>query len=399
MQKLVQFGAGNIGRSFIGQLFSRSGFEVVFIDIDHSVIDALNRERSYRVIIKRNDTADEILTINGVRAVDGSDLETVADEIASASYIATSVGKNALPHILPAIAKGVEKRFSRTETPIDIIIAENIRDASSFMRTKLSSLLPELRSFDEAIGLVETSIGKMVPIMTDEDRQIDPLWVFAEAYNSLIVDKKGFITGIPNVDELKPVDNIGAYVDRKLFVHNLGHASVAYLGFRQRPDLTFVYEVLSDEKMQHDIKQSMREAASALHMEYPKDLPEQDLSDHIEDLISRFQNRALKDTVYRVGRDLRRKLDKTDRVVGAMLLASRHGLPFDRIAESAISALFFRAADEHGKPFPGDKEFIENEMSKGIDHVLRNICRLSELRQPEADVYRELKNRWDKLTN
>ena len=32
-KKMVQFGAGNIGRSFIGQLFSRSGYEVVFVDI------------------------------------------------------------------------------------------------------------------------------------------------------------------------------------------------------------------------------------------------------------------------------------------------------------------------------------------------------------------------------
>ena len=36
--KLVLFGAGKIGRSFIGQVFSRSGYEVVFIDINQEII-------------------------------------------------------------------------------------------------------------------------------------------------------------------------------------------------------------------------------------------------------------------------------------------------------------------------------------------------------------------------
>ena len=50
--KIVIFGAGKIGRSFIGQLFSRAGFEVVFIDINKEVIKELNRRKSYDVIIK-----------------------------------------------------------------------------------------------------------------------------------------------------------------------------------------------------------------------------------------------------------------------------------------------------------------------------------------------------------
>ncbi len=50
--KLVQLGAGNIGRSFIGQIFSRAGWEVVFVDIDSAVIDELNRKRRYTVEVR-----------------------------------------------------------------------------------------------------------------------------------------------------------------------------------------------------------------------------------------------------------------------------------------------------------------------------------------------------------
>jgi mannitol-1-phosphate 5-dehydrogenase len=49
MKKAVMYGAGNIGRGFIGQLFSESGYHVVFIDIADSVVDRLNKDGCYPV--------------------------------------------------------------------------------------------------------------------------------------------------------------------------------------------------------------------------------------------------------------------------------------------------------------------------------------------------------------
>ena len=49
MKKAVMYGAGNIGRGFIGQLFSESGYEVAFIDVNREIIDQLNRDGQYPV--------------------------------------------------------------------------------------------------------------------------------------------------------------------------------------------------------------------------------------------------------------------------------------------------------------------------------------------------------------
>ena len=68
-KKMVQFGAGNIGRSFIGQLFSRSGYEVVFIDINKELVKELNKKRAYKLVIKRNELPDEIILIENIRAI------------------------------------------------------------------------------------------------------------------------------------------------------------------------------------------------------------------------------------------------------------------------------------------------------------------------------------------
>ncbi len=93
-KKIVLFGAGKIGRSFIGQLFSRGGYEVVFINLNKTVIDELNNRRNYDVKIK----GDKELTINirNVRGVFAGDEQNVNDEISGAGIIAVSVGLNGL---------------------------------------------------------------------------------------------------------------------------------------------------------------------------------------------------------------------------------------------------------------------------------------------------------------
>ena len=47
--KAVHFGAGNIGRGFVGELLHESGYEVVFADVAEALIDALYAADSYRV--------------------------------------------------------------------------------------------------------------------------------------------------------------------------------------------------------------------------------------------------------------------------------------------------------------------------------------------------------------
>ncbi|MCG8309640.1 MAG: hypothetical protein MI975_19755, partial [Cytophagales bacterium] len=173
-KSILIFGAGKIGRSFIGQLFSLSGYEVVFSDIAPELLQALNERRSYPVAIKGE--KEETLLIRNVRAVSGLNRKQVVHEVSKASILAVSVGKNALEKIIPLIGQGLKVRYqSDPDRPLDIIIAENMRSADKFLYRGLSSCLPKEYPIDELVGLVETSIGKMVPIMTKADLEGDPL--------------------------------------------------------------------------------------------------------------------------------------------------------------------------------------------------------------------------------
>jgi mannitol-1-phosphate 5-dehydrogenase len=387
METFVQIGAGNIGRSFVGQLFARAGYEVVFIDVVEPVIAALNQHHRYRIEIK--DRCPETIWVDNVRGVDGRETEAAVRELCDCRLCATSVGPNALPYVLPNVAQALVQRREAGRPPLDIILAENLREAATFVREHLARLLPPDFPLDESVGLVETSIGKMVPIMSEADRVADPLQVFAEAYNNLICDARGFRNPIPAVPGLDPKDNIAAYVDRKSFIHNLGHALCAYLGHVQDPSLVYTWQAVEHPVIGPAVRAGMWESGRALIAQYPEEFDEDNQTAHIEDLLGRFANQALGDTLHRVGRDLTRKLSREDRVIGALLNDLDQGVEPRVTALCAAAGMHFRAPDEKGELFPPDAKFLEKTVAGGGEPVLEEVCGLQAGRQPD-DRAREL---------
>ncbi|HDR50280.1 MAG TPA: mannitol-1-phosphate 5-dehydrogenase [Mariniphaga anaerophila] len=370
---ILIFGAGKIGRSFIGQLFGQSGYNVVFTDVDLDLVNELNRRKSYPVVIKGK--TEETILVENVRAVSGLDRNAVIQEVAKASIMAVSVGKNALKKIIPVIAEGLKRRQELTpDRPLDIIIAENMRAAGEFIHSGLAELLPENYPLDNLVGLVETSIGKMVPIMTAEELKNDPLLIFAEPYNTLILDKLAFKGEIPNVTGLSPKENMKAWVDRKAFIHNLGHATAAYIGNFYHPEAKYIFEVLADKKILEATRKTMLQAAQILVSYYPDDFTLSDLEEHTDDLLSRFQNLALKDTVFRVGQDLPRKLGIDDRFAGIVQMAQKKQLKYDRILNAMAHGFFFGKTDEHGTLNPQDELFLQTLKEKGVEKTLTTLC-------------------------
>lgn len=374
-KKIVIFGAGKIGRSFIGQVFNLSGYEVVFVDINTQLITLMNQQKQYRIVIK-NGEEDELLLIRNVRGICLDEEERLVSELTDTKIISLSVGQQGLSAVIPVLGRSlIARREKYGDIPLDIIIAENIRNADRLIREELKKQLPPDYPLEQLVGLVETSIGKMVPIMTRKDIEEDPLQVFAESYNSLIVAKNGFKNPIPDVPFLAPKENIKAWVDRKLFIHNLGHATTAYLGFQTCPDAVYISEVLEDPDLLCAVRQTMLQAAAILQALYPEEFTYIQLEKHIDDLIVRFGNKSLKDTIFRVGCDLYRKLGPEDRLAAPVHAAVRIGKPYHLILNAIMAGISFRAKDENGNHFPSDRLFFE-EATKGFRYILENVCKL-----------------------
>lgn len=385
--RILIFGAGKVGRSLIGQIFSNSGYEVVFVDVDDVIINALNSKRRYQVEVK--DRLTKTIWVENVRAVHGEDLVNVALEVATSDVIATVVGVNNLPYIYGNIARGLLKRRDMKGGPIDIIIFENLRDSSSLFREGLKRYLPDDYPFESLVGLVETSTDKMVPDMPKELRLRDPLLIFAESYNTVIVDRKAFKTKIPEVQGLKARENIHAYFDRKFFTLNLGHAIIAYLGYLM--DRVHIWEAINNEQIRNTVEGAMWESGRALIAEYPKEFNEEIHGKYVFNLINRLGNRALGDTVYRVGRDLPRKLSYNDRLVGTLRLGAKHGFQAPNTVLGIAAAMFFRGRDENGELFKEDRYFVDELYPKGIDYILEEICGLHPEIDQENSLIEEIK--------
>jgi mannitol-1-phosphate 5-dehydrogenase len=394
---LVQYGAGNIGRSFIGQLFSRSGFDVIFIDVDPTIIQALNEKRTYTIVVL-DDHPEEIIVEN-VSGISAQDDQAVINAISRADILATAVGVNVFPHIFEPIAKGLIKRWEEhPDLPLDIIVCENLRNSPSILREGIKSLLPETYPIDRLLGVVETSIGKMVPLQLEADRACDPLKLYAEAYNTLLVDKKGFKGTIPQVVGLDPKANMAAYVDRKLFIHNLGHAAAAYFGFLFGKGYTYIWEAVSDPEIRHRVESAMMESAQALIKRYPQEFTQTNQKEHIADLLHRFHNKALGDTIFRVGRDIKRKISLEDRIMGALRMCLETDSPIEIIKQLMVAACFFAAGDESGFPYPDDATFAVDALPQGMEFILDEYCGYETLAnhpdaaQHKADLVRYFHN-------
>jgi mannitol-1-phosphate 5-dehydrogenase len=346
--RFVQFGAGNIGRGFTGQLFSDAGYDLVFVDVRPEIVAALHERGSYRLRFA-GPTRHEEREVGPARAVDGRDIEAVARELAEADLACTAVGVNALYHVAPPVALGIRHRAARGNTaPLDLLICENqLHVAQQFRDQVRAHLLPDEAVLLDQTGFVGTVVSRMVPELSSEERAADPLLVVVEEYDRLPLDAAAFRGLVPPVPGLEPKEPFQAYFERKLFTHNLGHAVAAYLGFAA--GMTFVHEAVADREIGAQVRGAMEEAGAGLIRRWR--FPAKEQSAHAEDLLARFANPALRDTVARVGRDPLRKLRRGDRLVGAGLLALEAGVETRNIAAGIAAALRFDA--------PGDPSAAE----------------------------------------
>jgi mannitol-1-phosphate 5-dehydrogenase len=378
--RIVIFGAGNIGRSFIAPVFTRGGYEAVFADVAPAVLETLESRNSYE-LVEKADEGDTVHRVGPVRGVDARDAAAVARELEGADICATCVGAGALPVVLKLIAGAVTRR----ERPLDIILAENLKGAAELARASFAEAGISAEDLRRRIGIVETSIGKMVPIMPAEEAAADPLLCWAEPYNTLIVDRDGFTGKVPDIPDFAAVSPITPWVARKLYIHNFGHAAAAYLGYRARPEAGYIWEVLEDKKVADAVESTMSVSGEALRLEYPGVFSAAEIEDHVADLIARFRNRALGDTVYRVGRDLARKFQRRDRVVGAIDLVRKHGLNTEAPLEVFRAALKFTARNPDGAVDKGDAAVISaaKPAAGGASEFLNTIVGIDKSGEPE----------------
>ena len=318
MKKAIQFGAGNIGRGFIGAVLEQAGYHVVFADVNEQVVARINSDRAYTVQIM--DTVCEQMRITDISAMDSRSPELAA-QIAGAELVTTAVGLTVLPRIAGAIAAGIAARRDAGVTePLNVIACENGVRATTQLREAVLKHLDEAQRdwCEQYVGFPDCSVDRIVPPVKSEN----PIDVVVERFFEWNVERAAFKGAVPEIPGMNPADNLIAYIERKLFTLNTGHAITAYLG-RMKGYMT-ICQSISDEHIHTIVKAAMRESGRGLVALYGFDRDAHFA--YIDKIIGRFRNPYLCDDVTRVGREPLRKLSAGARLVRPILTARRYGI-------------------------------------------------------------------------
>jgi mannitol-1-phosphate 5-dehydrogenase len=370
MKRAVIFGAGNIGRGFIGQLYCESGYDVVFVDIDTELVQALNRDKAYQLRMVTNQETVEV-RVGPVSALLSEQTEAVAEALAQATLGATAVGARALKYVAPVIAQGVARRAAMgLEEPLNLIVCENLKDAAAILRGMVCEHLSpvERAHMDRWVGLADAVIGRMVPQPTEAMRAADPSLIVTEPYKELPVAAAGFVGQPPDIVGLELCAQFPVYTARKLYLHNAGHAVLGYLGYLRSHELG--WQALEDPIIREALLGAWDEAVQGIVVAYGASEPW--LRAHVADLLRRFANRALADPTVRLGRDPLRKLGPEDRLVGAARVAQQAGILPTHLAWGIAAALRFDAQDD------GLAQAMQAHIAKeGVAAVLQQVCHIA----------------------
>ena len=344
--KAVMYGAGNIGRGFIGKRFFLSGYETTFIDVNADMVEKLAAAKKYPIYVTKG-TEYVPEWVENCTAVNGRDPEIVADQIANCDILATALGVNILPFVAKNIAAGIVKRYNNGAKPLNILICENLIGSDKYLKDLVAPHVPEeLKGyFEDSIGFVSVSVGITVPPTPQRFLDENPLAVCTDFYNELPADATGFRpvgAPVPVVDGLVPFSPFAFYIERKLLIHNMGHATMAYLGYLK--GYNYIYEVANDPEIKYILVRALYESARALAKRHGA--PLDGLMGFVENLVTRLDNPLLEDSLFRVGRDTKRKLAAGDRLGGAYLMVREQGAVPAHIAIGVAAGYLFDCPDD-----------------------------------------------------
>jgi mannitol-1-phosphate 5-dehydrogenase len=363
--KAIHFGAGNIGRGFVGLLLHEAGYEVVFADVNSALIDALHAAPSYEVHEMGEGARQH--TVQGFRAINSAtDTEALIEEIATADVVTTAVGPNILKFVAPVIAAGLARR-SASLPRLAVMACENAINATDLLAEHVHSHVTgaDWPVLSARAAFANTAVDRIVPNQAADAG----LTVTVEAFYEWVIERGAFGDEVPAIPGATFVDNLEPYIERKLFTVNTGHATIAYFG--SQAGVTTIAEALDVASVVAAARSVLEETSALLVNKHGLDEAAQRA--YREKILVRFSNPALLDTVERVGRQPLRKLGRNERFIGpAAELAESGTTPVALLTAIGAALRFNVAADEQSV------ELQRMLRAESAEHIAQQVCGLEE---------------------
>lgn len=352
MKKAVHFGAGNIGRGFIGEILFENGFEITFVDVNERIIDALNERGSYEIEIAEE--GERRIAIHHVKGINSAkSQEEVVDALSQADLVTTAIGPHILPFIAEVIAKGIERRQAEgKQEPLDIIACENMIGGSAFLCQEVEKYLsPSTLSYaHQWIGFPNAAVDRIVPAQSHED----PLFVRVEPFSEWVVETVRMKNPALRLSRVHYEERLEPFIERKLFSVNTGHATTAYLGASY--GAATILEALQNEKVKSQVEAVLAEIRQLLISKWQFD--EEALKEYHKVILGRFENPYIVDDIARVARTPIRKLGYDERFIRPIRELKERGLSYQALLDTLVHVFHYK--DESDEQSVQLQEWLKN---------------------------------------
>lgn len=366
-RKIVLFGAGATGRGHVGLLAWQAGFELVLVDRKPELVEALRSAGRYIVKLYGGNAAQEV-TVSGYRVYHAEDRASIAREMADAELVLTAVFDQNLPDVARTIASGVSAcRELGRQRPLNCVACENMMDSSSTLGRHVRSFLEgnDVRYFEDHFGFPDCMISRVVP-----RPEPDPLVILTEDYNEWTARREMFKGDKPAaLTALDLVDNQTARLERKLMIHNGGHAVCGYFGFHRGHE--FIHQAVGDPFVLKHVVGALDEIGEVVRRKHGFSV--ESIEAYKADLGRRGAIAELRDQVLRVVRDPVRKLSARERLVAPAMLAVQYGLPRGWIVKGIVAAMKYSHPSD-----PQSTQLQEQLARDGVRRTLGRVCSIDE---------------------
>jgi mannitol-1-phosphate 5-dehydrogenase len=343
----VHFGGGNIGRGFIAELFHKTGYRIVFIDVIDKLIDDINSTKSYTVTEVGAD-GERSFTIDNYVAINSKYHEAeCVDEISMADIITCAVGPNILKWIAPLIARGIQKR-SAPKKPLAVIACENMINATDTLKGFIVDEKNMPKDFVEKelsskAEFGNSAIDRIVPTQPPNAG----LDVKIEKFYEWCVETSGFKSGHPEIEGVHWVDDLEPFIERKLFTVNTSHATAAYFGYNK--GVKTIHEAMADPEIKNEVHEALEETAHLIINKHG--ITKEAQEEYVNTIITRISNPHLEDVPVRVGRAPIRKLGRKERFIGPASQLAERGYDVTALIKGVEMALRFQNVEGDDESF------------------------------------------------
>lgn len=368
-KKCAIVGAGAIGKSVAGYIFTGLGYEVLFVDVDENVVKDLNKRKGYNTLNVFSSLGDiEKYNVKGISAISLSDQKTI-NLVMDADYICLAIGPAGVRNFLPELKKWLQLKPVRKE--LFLVLFEN--DLS--LKDEILNYLKEEYCLPEYLHVLSTSIERMSKVSKEGEHfnvsceEFFPVFI---SENSSIIEGTAFA----EKKYFTQVDNLQAYYYRKLFTNNLGHAILGYVGKYFNCETST--QAINIEKVFNILEHALDEATKAIGNEF--NFSPQEMKKHKDSLLLRLGNKGMDDDLNRLARDPERKLRPNERIVGPLLLCKKHKIESPYIIDTLTYAVNYLM-----------KQSIHQNY-KSVDYILENVCKI----KPDTEEYKAIKTQYNK---